>query len=256
MTSALIDQVAVVTGGSRGLGRAMVLELGRRGAHVVVNYRRNEKEGHHTLEQLQAAGGQGSLYQADVTDPKQVQQMFQYLFKQHRRLDILINNAGITRDAYFLMMSANDWRDVLDVDLNGVFHCSKAAVRIMAGQRRGVIINIGSGAGLVAMPGQINYSAAKAGLLGFSRSLAREVAGKGVRVMNIAPGFFKTEMAETLSKDFIAETYRLTPLGRWGTAEELAALVGFLASDDARCFSGQTITIDGGRGAIDAEFGL
>ncbi len=256
MTSALIDQVAVVTGGSRGLGRAMVLELGRRGAHVVVNYRRNEKEGHHTLEQLQAAGGQGSLYQADVTDPKQVQQMFQEVFKQHRRLDILINNAGITRDAYFLMMSANDWRDVLDVDLNGVFHCSKAAVRIMAGQRRGVIINISSGAGLVAMPGQINYSAAKAGLLGFSRSLAREVAGKGVRVMNIAPGFFKTEMAETLSKDFIAETYRLTPLGRWGTAEELAALVGFLASDDARCFSGQTITIDGGRGAIDAEFGL
>ncbi len=256
MTSALIDQVAVVTGGSRGLGRAMVLELGRRGAHVVVNYRRNEKEGHHTLEQLQAAGGQGSLYQADVTDPKQVQQMFQEVFKQHRRLDILINNAGITRDAYLLMMSANDWRDVLDVDLNGVFHCSKAAVRIMAGQRRGVIINISSGAGLVAMPGQINYSAAKAGLLGFSRSLAREVAGKGVRVMNIAPGFFKTEMAETLSKDFIAETYRLTPLGRWGTAEELAALVGFLASDDARCFSGQTITIDGGRGAIDAEFGL
>ncbi len=256
MTSSLIDQVAVVTGGSRGLGRAMALELGRRGAHVAINFRRNEKEGRHTLEQLQAAGGKGSLHQADVTDPKQVQQMFQEVFKHHRRLDILINNAGITRDAYFLMMSVNDWRDVLDVDLNGVFHCSKAAVRIMAGQRRGVIINIGSGAGLVAQPGQINYSAAKSGLLGFSRSLAREVAAKGVRILHVAPGFFKTEMAETLSKDFIAETYRLTPLGRWGTAEELAALVAFLASDDARCFSGQTITIDGGRGAVEAEFGL
>lgn len=256
MMSALDDRIAVVTGGSRGLGRAMALELGRRGARVVINFRRNEKEARNTLDQLQAAGGQGSLYQADVTDSRQVQQMFQDVFKQHRRLDILINNAGITRDAYFLMMSANDWREVLDVDLNGVFHCSKAAVRIMAGQRRGVIINIGSGAGLVAQPGQINYSAAKSGLLGFSRSLAREVAAKGVRILHVAPGFFKTEMAETLSKDFIAATYRLTPLGRWGTAEELAALVGFLASDDARCFSGQTITIDGGRGAVEAEFGL
>ncbi|HRE55321.1 MAG TPA: 3-oxoacyl-ACP reductase family protein [Candidatus Competibacter sp.] len=256
MMAALDGQVAVVTGGSRGLGRATALELARRGARVAINFRRNEKEARHTLEQLRAAGGQGFLYQADVTDPKQVEGMFQDIFKQHRRLDILINNAGITRDAYFLMMNADDWREVLDVDLNGIFHCSKAAVRIMAGQRRGVVINIGSGAGLVAMPGQINYSAAKSGLLGFSRSLAREVAAKNVRIMHVAPGFFKTEMAETLSKDFIAETCRLTPLGRWGLAEELAALVGFLAGDEARCFSGQTITIDGGRGAVESEFGL
>ncbi|MBK7984820.1 MAG: 3-oxoacyl-ACP reductase FabG [Candidatus Competibacteraceae bacterium] len=247
-------RIAVVTGGSRGLGRAVVLELARRGAYVVINYRRREQEARDTLEQLRSDGGEGSVYQADVTDPRQVQRMFQEVFGRHRRLDILVNNAGILRDAYFLLMSASDWWEVLDVDLNGVFHCSKAAVRIMAGHRSGVIINIGSG--LVAQLGQVNHNAAKQGLVGFSRALAREVGPKGIRVMHVAPGFFKTEMSEALNKSMIDATFQLTPLERWGEPRELAALVGFLASDDARCFSGQTIAIDGGRGAVEAEYGL
>lgn len=256
MKTDLTDRVAVVTGSSRGLGRAIAFELARRGAHVVINYRRNDAEGRSTLDQIEAAGGMGSLWQADVTDADQVQRMFMGLFKKFRRLDILINNAGITRDGYLLMLKSEDWNEVVDVNLTGVFHCSKAAVRYMAGQRRGVIINIGSGAGLVAMPGQVNYSSAKAGLLGFSRSLAREVAPKGIRVMHVAPGFFKSDMSESLMKEFIEETYRLTPLGRWGLPEELATLVRFLCSDDASFYSGQTITIDGGRGAVESEFGL
>ncbi len=154
------------------------------------------------------------------------------------------------------MMGTDAWNEVLNVNLNGVFQCSKAAVKLMAAQGQGVIINIGSGAGLVAMPGQVNYSAAKAGLLGFSRSLARGMAPKGVRVMLVAPGFFKSEMSETLTKEFIEETFRLTPLGRWGLPEELASLVAFLASDEARCFTGHVVTIDGGRGGIETEFGL
>ncbi|MBL8259891.1 MAG: 3-oxoacyl-ACP reductase FabG [Candidatus Competibacteraceae bacterium] len=252
--AALDQRIALVTGGSRGLGRAVALELARRGAWVAINYRRREREARETLAQLRAEGGQGAAYRADVTDPDQVRRMFETVFDRHRRLDILVNNAGIIRDAYFLLMSARDWRDVLEVDLNGPFHCSKEAVRIMAGRGGGVIVNIGSG--LVAQPGQVNHSAAKAGMAGFSRALAREVAPRGIRVMHVAPGFFKTEMSETLSRDSIEASYQLTPLERWGLPEELAALVAFLASDDARCFSGQSIAIDGGRSAVEAEFGL
>jgi 3-oxoacyl-[acyl-carrier protein] reductase len=256
MTGTLADQVALVTGSSRGLGRAMAVELARRGARLIVNYRRREQEAEATLTQVREAGSDGILYQTDITDNKQVQRMFQDVFKHFGRLDILINNAGITRDAYFLMMSNDNWQEVLNVHLTGVFYCAKAAARLMVGQRRGVIVNIGSGAGLVAMPGQINYSAAKAGLLGFNRSLARELAPKGVRVMLVAPGFIRTDMAEGLPKAFIEETLRLTPLGRWGTPQEVAALVGFLTTAEGAGFNGQTIVIDGGRGTVESEFGF
>ncbi|MBL8250705.1 MAG: 3-oxoacyl-ACP reductase FabG [Candidatus Competibacter sp.] len=252
--AALDNRIALVTGGSRGLGQAVVLELARRGAWVAINYRQRERAARETLERLQAEGGQGAIYRADVTDPAQVQGMFQAVFERHRRLDILVNNAGIIRDAYFLLMSASDWRDVLEVDLSGIFHCSKEAARIMAGRGEGAIINIGSG--LIAQAGQVNHSAAKAGALGFTRALAREIGPKGIRVMHVAPGFFKTEMSETLSRDSIEASYRLTPLERWGSPDELAVLVAFLAGDDARCFSGQSIAIDGGRSAMEAEFGL
>jgi 3-oxoacyl-[acyl-carrier protein] reductase len=256
MTGKLKDQVALVTGSSRGLGRAMAVELARQGARVIINYRRRQTEAEVTLAQVREAGSDGMLYQADITDHTQVQRMFQELFKRFRRLDVLVNNAGITRDAYFLMMSDEGWQDVLKVHLNGVFYCAKAAARLMVRQRSGVIVNIGSGAGLVAMPGQINYSAAKAGLLGFNRSLASEVSPKGVRVVLVAPGFIKTDMAEGLPKAFIEETLRVTPLGRWGTPQEVATLVGFLASAEGAGLNGQTIVIDGGRGAVESEFGF
>jgi 3-oxoacyl-[acyl-carrier protein] reductase len=254
----LEQRVAVVTGASRGLGRAIAVELGGRGASLVINYRmdRNAGEAEKTLELVQAAGGRGQIIQADVTKPDQVQAMFQAVFAAHKRVDILVNNAGITRDGYFLMMPPQSWSDLIDIHLNAVFSCTKAVIRSMCASRHGVILNIGSGSALVAMPGQVNYSASKAGLLGFSRSLAREVADKNVRVLHVAPGFFKTDMTVALDPAFVAETYRATPLGRWGTPEELAAVVGFLASDDASYITGQSILVDGGRGAVESDFGF
>jgi len=256
MTYLLTDRVAIVTGASRGLGRAMAIELARLGAIVVVNYKRKVELAEAVCAEITANGGRAVAVQADVTDPLQVQTLVNDTFKRYRRLDILINNAGSTRDNYFLMMSGKDWDEVLDVNLNAIFHGTKAASRIMGGQRRGVIINVGSGAALVSMPGQVNYSAAKAGLLGFTRSVARELVSKGVRVLNVAPGFFKSDMSETLSRDFIQETLQVTPLGRWGLAEELASLTGFLVSDAAAGYTGHTIVIDGGRGAVESEFGF
>lgn len=256
MTRLLTDRVAIVTGASRGLGHSIALELARLGAIVVVNYKRKTELAEAVCAEIEASGGRAIAVQADVTDPAQVQKLINDTFKRYRRLDILINNAGVTRDNYFLMMSANDWDEVVNVNLNAIFHGTKAASRIMGGQRRGVIVNVGSGAALVSMPGQVNYSAAKAGLLGFTRSAARELISKGVRVLNVAPGFFKSDMSETLARDFVQDTLRITPLGRWGLPEELASLTGFLVSDAAAGYTGHTIVIDGGRGAVETEFGF
>jgi 3-oxoacyl-[acyl-carrier protein] reductase len=256
MASTLTGRIAVVTGASRGLGGAMAVGLAERGAFVAANYLREESEIAKTMELIEAAGGKGKTYHADVRKPVEVETMFNKIYADHKKVDILINNAGITRDEYFLMMRPQSWFELMDVHLNAVFLCTKAVIRQMCGARRGVILNIGSGSALVAMPGQVNYSASKAGLLGFSRSLAREVAGKGVRVLHVAPGFFETDMTATLDPKFIRETHRITPLGRWGTPAELAELVSYLASDDAGYLTGQTVVIDGGRGAVEADFGF
>ena len=177
----LQDRVAVVTGSSRGLGRVMAEELAARGAKVVINYVSNKSTplAEEVLERVRELGSDGQIIQADVSDPIQVQKMFMKVFKDYKRCDILINNAGLTRDDYFLMMRAESWDKLMDVHLDAVYHCSKAVIRQMCAAKRGVIVNIGSGSALVAMPGQVNYSATKAGLMGFTRSLAREVADKG-----------------------------------------------------------------------------
>jgi 3-oxoacyl-[acyl-carrier protein] reductase len=254
----LDEQVAVVTGASRGLGREMAIELSRQGAFVVVNHSSERSLGaaEETLERIRAAGGDGQTAQADVSDETQVKEMFRQIFKDRKRVDILINNAGITRDAYFMMMRPVDWERTVKVHMDAVYFCSKAVIRQMCAAKRGVIINIGSGSALVAMPGQVNYSATKAGLLGFTRSLAREVADKNVRVMHVAPGFFKSDMTETLPPEFIDETYEMTPLGRWGLPEELSKVITYLVTDDARQFTGHSFVIDGGRGAIEADLGF
>jgi 3-oxoacyl-[acyl-carrier protein] reductase len=252
----LENRVAVVTGGSRGLGRAIALELARRGAFVTVNYNRNGKEAENTLAAIQADGGNGKAYQTDISKPDQVQAMFKEIFRDHKKVDILVNNAGITRDDYFLTMRPQGWSEVIDTNLHAVFNTCKAVIRNMCAARRGVIINVTSGAALGACPGQVNYSAAKAALLGFSRSLAREVADKGVRVVNVAPGFFKTDMTQALDERIVEETTRVTPLGRWGFPEELASAIAFLACDDAAYVTGQTIIVDGGRGAVESDFGF
>lgn len=248
--------VALVTGASRGLGRAIAIELAGRGHHVIVNYKKNQREAEETLGQIVEQGGAATLFQADVSQPDQVQKMFQAVFKAHRRLDMLINNAGITRDEYFLTMRQQSWDDVIVSDLGSVLYCCKQAVGLMAGARRGVIVNIGSSSALSARPGQVNYGTAKSALLGFSRTLARELAGKGVRVLVVAPGFTATPMTEALPQEVVRETLARIPLRRWGTPLEIARAVAFFASDAGRCYSGQTIVIDGGRTAYEQEFGF
>ena len=166
----LRDKVAVITGASRGLGRAMAIEFGRQGAFTIVNYVKDEKSAQQTLDMVREAGGDGEIAMADVRKPEQVQAMFQGIFKTHKKVDILVNNAGITRDEYFLMMRPQSWLELMDVHLNGIFYCSKAVVRNMCAAKKGVILNIGSGSALVAMPGQVNYSASKAGIIGATKA--------------------------------------------------------------------------------------
>ncbi|MDX1928021.1 MAG: SDR family oxidoreductase [Pirellulaceae bacterium] len=251
-------RIAVVTGASRGLGRSMAIDLGRRGATVVCNYVSDSSTplAEETLDQIREAGGDGMIYQTDVSDNAAVQKMFMAVFKAYKKVDFLINNAGLTRDEYFMVMRPDSWKRLMEVHLDAIYYCTKAVIRQMCAAKKGVIVNIGSGSAVVAMPGQVNYSATKAGLFGFTRSLAREVADKGVRVMHIAPGFFKSEMSDVLTSEFIKETFRVTPLGRWGLADELSKLVSFVCSDDAAYLTGQTITIDGGRNAVEPDVGF
>jgi 3-oxoacyl-[acyl-carrier protein] reductase len=251
-------RIAVVTGASRGLGRSMAIDLGRRGATVVCNYVSDSSTplAEETLSTIREVGGDGMIYQTDVSDNAAVQKMFTTIFKTYKKVDFLINNAGLTRDEYFMVMRPDSWKRLMEVHLDAIYYCTKAVIRQMCAAKKGVVVNIGSGSAVVAMPGQVNYSATKAGLFGFTRSLAREVADKGVRVMHIAPGFFKSEMSDVLTAEFITETFRVTPLGRWGLAEELSKLVSFVCSDDAAYLTGQTITIDGGRNALEPDVGF
>jgi 3-oxoacyl-[acyl-carrier protein] reductase len=250
----LNGKVALVTGGSRGLGRAISVELARQGAFVAVNYRRNEDEARKTLDLLQEVGGQGSLFQAEVSSADSVATMFASLLAAHKRIDILVNNAGITRDQPFVTMPGESWHDVLETDLHGIFLCSKAAFRPMCIARRGVIINIGSGSGISPRPGQVNYSSAKSALIGFTRSLAREAAPKGIRVILVAPGFIATDMSYALPSSVVEDSLRKIPLGRWGLPEEIALSVAHLVSDDAGFITGSTIIVDGGRAAAEQDF--
>ena len=250
----LRGRIALVTGASRGLGRAISIELAHRGAFVAVNYLRNGEDALKTLELIRQAGSDGALFPADVSNPDAVNSMFAELLREKRRIDILVNNAGITRDQPYLMMREEDWRSVLQTDLHALFFCCKAALRPMCSARQGTIINIGSGSGISPRPGQVNYSAAKSALVGFARSLAREACRHNVRVLVVAPGFTATDMSQALPPNVIQESLRKIPLGRWGLPEEIASVVGFLASDDAGFINGQTVVVDGGRAAIEQDF--
>jgi 3-oxoacyl-[acyl-carrier protein] reductase len=247
-------RVAVITGGSRGLGRAIALELARRGAFVAINYRSREKDAVQTLAQIEAQGGRGSLHRADVADPAAVAAMFSAILRERGHVDVLVNCAGITRDEYFVTMQRESWRDVISTNLTGTFHCCKAVLRNMCAGRRGVIINIGSGSSISPRPGQVNYGASKSSLIGFTKSLAREVADHGVRVLLVAPGLLETDMTKVLPAEVAKESLKLIPLGRWGRPEEVAEIVGFVASDDASYITGQALLIDGGRMVVENEF--
>lgn len=252
----LDGKVALVTGASRGLGEAIAARLASRGALVLINYRQREEAAKAIQARIEAEGGRAELYQADVTRSEEVERMFRELHARHRRVDILINNAGATRDEYFPMMKDRSWEELVELHLHATFLCCKAVLRGMFVARRGVIVNMGSLAGLLPVAGQVNYSASKAGLLAFSRSLAREVADKGVRVVHLAPGFFETEMTRLVPAERRARALRLTPMARWGRPEELAEVVAFVVSDEASFLTGHTLPIDGGRYAADAEYAI
>lgn len=244
----LDGKVALVTGGSRGIGRAIALELGARGADVLVNYHSSVAEAEQVADQIQAGGQRAESYQADVGDFDSADAMVKHAIETFGDLHILVNNAGITRDGLIMKMSESDWDDVMRTNLRAAFNCTKPAVRHMLRRRYGRIINITSVAGQMGNPGQTNYSASKAGQIGFTKSLAREVGSRNVTVNAVAAGYIDTTIWEGVSEDARQGLIGMIPLGRKGEPEEIAKAVVFLASDDAAYITGHVLTVDGGMG--------
>lgn len=242
----LDDKVALVTGASRGIGRAIAVRLAKDGAAVVVNYAGNEAAANETLRLIEEAGGKASLSKADVSSAEAVEQMVKSTIEKHGRIDILINNAGITKDGLLMRMKEADWDAVLNTNLKGVYHCTKAAARYMMKQKSGKIVNLTSVVGLTGNAGQANYAAAKAGVVGFTKSIAKELAPRGIQVNAVAPGFIETDMTAVLTEELKKAMAEKIPLARLGAAEDVANAVAFLVSDDASYITGQTLNVDGG----------
>lgn len=248
-------KVALVTGGARGIGRAICKEFANRGYRVAINFQRRREEAESLRNELKELGAEAELFAADVSELSQAQQLCQEVSKKLGPIDVLVNNAGVTRDGLLMMMKEENWKRVMDVNLNAIYNCSKSVTRSMFARKHGVIINIGSGSGLSPRSGQTNYSTSKSALIGFTRSLAREAAAYDVRVLIVAPGFTRTEMAEMVSAKAAEESQRMIPMGRWGQPEEIAKVVGYMASEDASYITGTTVVVDGGRAAAEQDFG-
>ncbi|HEY9798960.1 MAG TPA: 3-oxoacyl-[acyl-carrier-protein] reductase [Leptolyngbyaceae cyanobacterium] len=244
LTENLRGQVAVVTGASRGIGRAIALELANYGATVVVNYASSSTAADSVVAEITNAGGEAIALQADVSKADQVDNFINTVVDKFKRIDILVNNAGITRDNLLLRMKPEDWQAVIDLNLTGVFLCTRLVSKLMLKQRSGRIINIASVAGQMGNPGQANYSAAKAGVIGFTKTVAKELSSRGITVNAVAPGFIATDMTSNLKADDILQ---FIPLGRYGQPEEIAGMVRFLAADPAAAYiTGQVFNVDGG----------
>jgi 3-oxoacyl-[acyl-carrier protein] reductase len=242
----LSGKVALVTGGSRGLGRAIVLRLAQQGADACFSYRGNEAAAQEVVGLVEGLGRRALALQGDVSDPAAAEQVVAGAVAAFGRVDILVNNAGITRDDLMMRMSIDAWRQVIDTNLSGAFYTTKAVLRPMLKARRGRIINVSSVSGQAGNAGQANYSAAKAGLIGLTKATAREVASRGITANAVAPGFVLTELTQGLPENIQQGIRDATPLGRFGTPEEISAAVAFLASDEASYITGQVLAVDGG----------
>lgn len=243
----LLDgKTALVTGASRGIGRAVALALAAAGARVAINYAGNVKAAEEVKAAVEAAGGTAILCQADVADSAAVEAMVAAVAKEFGTIDILVNNAGITRDTLLMRMKDEDFAKVLDTNLKGVFYCTKAVSKLMMKKRAGRIVNMASVVGLVGNAGQTNYAAAKAGVIGFSKSAAKELASRGITVNVVAPGFIGTDMTADLPETVKEKALADIPLGKMGEPEDVANAVLFLASDQASYITGQVVNVDGG----------
>ena len=242
----LSGKCAVVTGGSRGIGRAIALRLAEQGANVAFSFKGNAEAAHATQADIAALGRQAVAIQADVSRPESADALIREALEFLGRVDILVNNAGITRDDLIMRMSIDAWREVIDTNLSGAFYATKAVTRPMLRARSGRIINITSVSGQAGQMGQANYSSAKAGLIGLTKATARELASRGITVNAVAPGFVVTELTQDLPQELKDELIRRTPLGRFGETAEIASAVAFLASDEAAFITGQVLAVDGG----------
>ncbi|MDR2130189.1 MAG: 3-oxoacyl-ACP reductase FabG [Odoribacteraceae bacterium] len=240
-----MKKYALVTGGSRGIGRAIAVKLASAGHHVLVNYKSNEEEARKTLEEIAAAGGTAELLPFDVANAGEVTAALEGWHARHGDdcIEVLVNNAGIRRDNLLFWMTDAEWHDVVDTNMNGIFYVTRFLIKYMMNRKYGRVINVVSVSGVNGLAGQANYSAAKAGVIGFTRSLALETARKRVTVNAVAPGFIETDMTRDLHRE---ELKKVIPAGRFGTAGEVAGLVAFLASDEASYITGQVISISGG----------
>ncbi|MFB1081144.1 3-oxoacyl-[acyl-carrier-protein] reductase [Jeotgalibacillus sp. JSM ZJ347] len=242
----LEGKTAVVTGASRGIGRSIAIELAKNGSNVVVNYSGNEEKAKETAKEVEAAGAKALVFKADVSNADDVQAMLKETLSEFGSIDILVNNAGITKDNLLMRMKEDDWDQVMDINLKSVFLTTKAAARPMMKQRKGKIINVSSIVGVMGNAGQANYVASKAGVIGLTKTSAKELAPRGINVNAVAPGFIETDMTGELAEDVQASMKQMIPLDRFGKPEDIAKAVIFLASDDSDYITGQTIHIDGG----------
>lgn len=244
----LFDKVAIVTGGTRGIGRSIVIALAKEGADLAFTYIKNQTLADSLVEEVSRIGRRAISVQLDIRNFEGSKTLVEKAKDEFGRIDILINNAGITRDRSLMMMTHDDWSEVIDTDLTGVFNTTRACIITFLKQKSGNIVNISSVSGIHPLPGQVNYAAAKAGIIGFTKSLAKEVAPYNIRVNAVAPGFIETDMTEKLGEEYKKRLLEVIPIGRFGTPDEVAKTVVFLISDKSRYITGQVIQIDGGLG--------